>query len=179
MILYQYVLNIIIILVFTLNIYNTQKSDWNTHDNRKLSFLDSLYLCLTSFATMGFGDITPSSKKSKIIILLLQAFIIFEILLLNQNMNNGKINYTILKKVSYIYILLGIFTTYFYIFTKKEDWQYTSKDSQHDFFNIFYFTNTSFTSCGYGDIYPKTNYAKIPVMFLQVILIFQLISYIF
>ena len=89
-------------------------------------------------------------------------------------MVNGK---SMLKKLVYIYLLLGIFTIYIYKFTSKEDWQYTSTDTEHNFFNLFYFTNTSLTSCGYGDIYPKTNNAKIPVMVLQTILIFQVLSF--
>ena len=176
MIIKQFIINIIVILSFTLFIFNTHKSDWNTSDNRDLSLLDSLYFCLTSFSTMGFGDITPSTKKSKLIVLLLQTFIIFEVLFLYQNMVNGNLNSTFLKKIGYVYILLIAFTIYFRIFTKKEDWQYSSANTEHNLFNLFYFTNTSLTSCGYGDIYPKSNKTKIPVMLLQVILIFQLLT---
>lgn len=177
MIVSQFYINLITILVFTIIIFNTKQSDWNTHDNRKLSFLDSLYFCLTSFSTMGFGDITPSTKTSKIIVLSIQTFLIFEILFLYQNYVNGSFKLSFLKKIVYLYLTLLLFTLYFYFFTNSKDWYPTSQNKQHNIFDLFYFSNTSLTSCGYGDIYPITNSSKIPVMLLQIILVFQVLSF--
>lgn len=44
------------------------------------------------------------------------------------------------------------------------------------FFNRFYFTSTTYSTAGYGDIYPKTPKARLIVIILQTFIILEIIS---
>lgn len=50
------------------------------------------------------------------------------------------------------------------------------KMKKKNFINRLYFTMTTFSSTGYGDISPKTNEVKIFAMILQFILVVSILS---
>ncbi len=66
---------VIIILIFSVFYYLIGKKD-NTHftiknekgiNKYKISYFDALYLSIVTQSTVGYGDITPNSKITKII----------------------------------------------------------------------------------------------------------------
>jgi len=72
---------IIVLIIFSLVIYFNfnKKENWkNIHHDEDLSYLDSLYYSLAICSTSGMGDITSSSKETKIItmVMILSSYII-------------------------------------------------------------------------------------------------------
>lgn len=87
-----------------------------------------------------------------------------------------------LKKMSLVIISIVIlFSIIFYTFNYNH---WIGIDENEDigfknrFFNRLYFTMTTFSSTGYGDIYPKTKALKIIVMILQFLLTVSILDYI-
>jgi hypothetical protein len=154
---------------------NTEKNDWNTNTYKDLSFMDSLYLCMTSFSSVGYGDITPASNKAKIILVILHMFIILEILSISQYFNGG-LNTRLIINITIIFVVMMSATLYFTFGTDKKDWSFPASEDTNSFLNMFYFTNSTLTTCGYGEIVPVTGKSKIPVMFVQFLIILQVLS---
>lgn len=44
------------------------------------------------------------------------------------------------------------------------------------FFNRFYFTSTTYSTAGYGDIYPKSIRARIMVIILQTLILIEIVN---
>jgi len=87
-----------------------------------------------------------------------------------------------LEKISLLVVsIVIIFSVLFYPFNythwigidEKEDIGFKNR-----FFNRLYFTMTTFSSTGYGDIYPKSKNLKIIVMVLQFLLTVSILDYI-
>ena len=55
--------------------------------------------------------------------------------------------------------------------TEQEDNTFYKK-----FFNRFYFTSTTYSTAGYGDISPKTIRARIMVMVLQTLILIEIVN---
>ena len=169
----QLLINFVVILFIAMFIFlNTTKQDWYTNENKDLTFMDSLYLCMSSFSSVGYGDITPSSTKAKVTILIIQILLLLEIL----SITNYSFNMRLLVNVVIIFLVIMMSTLYFTFFTERNDWRFPLSSDTNSFFNMFYFTNTTITTCGYGDILPITNKTRIPVMFLQLLIMLQLLS---
>lgn len=70
----------------------------------------------------------------------------------------------------------GIFMIFFY---DSKHWNGLENEKNEVFtkaMNRLYFISTSFSTCGYGDISPKTMIAKIVVSTMQFLLIFEVIQ---
>lgn len=174
---YHLIFNFIVILLFSVFIFiNTDFSDWRTPNSKKLTFTDAIYLCLTSFSTVGYGDIIPKSNKAKIILITLQSFVIIEILSSVEFFRNKCFNINFFIKIIVTYVLIIVATLYFLLFTKKEDWSFPTNDQDVTFLNMFYLSNSTLSTCGYGDIVPLTLKTRIPVMMIQSIIILQIMS---
>jgi hypothetical protein len=170
---FQLLINFVVILFFTMFIFlNTKKEDWYANEYKDLTFMDSLYLCMTSFSSVGYGDITPSSTKAKIIVVILQIFILLEIL----SITHYSIDMSLFINIAIILFVLLVATLYFTFVTEDKDWKFPLSSDTNTFFNMFYFTNSTLTTCGYGEIVPVTNKSRIPVMFLQLLIILQVLS---
>jgi hypothetical protein len=173
----EIIFNCFIIIIFALVIFlTTIKNDWYTNNPEKnLTFMDSLYLCTTSFSSVGFGDISPKSTKAKIIIIFLQIFILLEILSISQYVGDC-LNVSLMHNVIFLWFLIVVCTLYFTFVTKRSDWKFPSVEESNSLLNMFYFTNTTVTTCGYGEIVPVTNASRIPVMCIQALIIFKVLS---
>jgi hypothetical protein len=170
----QFFINFIIIIVFSTFIFlNTDSSDWTT--KKDLSFTDCLYLCLTSLSSVGYGDITPLSNKAKYILLSLQFIVILEILTFFEYIKYDEFNYNFIFKVVMSFVLLLMSSLYFTFMTENSDWN-MSNNNTVNFLNMTYFSSTTLTTCGYGDITPLTLKSKIPVMIMHIIIIYQILS---
>nr|QOI90491.1 hypothetical protein HWQ62_00356 [Pyramimonas orientalis virus] len=172
----QILINFVVIIFFATMIFlNTDKTDWYAKNYKDLSFMDSLYLCTTSFSSVGYGDISPATKKSKIYVIIIQTFILLEILSLAQYLSGG-FNIGILFNILITYFVILVATLYFTFVTDKTDWNFPSSNDSNSFLNMFYFTNTTVTTCGYGEIVPITNKSRIPVMIIQSLIILRVLS---
>jgi len=63
------IFTISIIIYFCIN----DEDDWDLHyiKQKKMSYLDSLYYTLQTITTVGYGDITPKSSRSKYITIIM------------------------------------------------------------------------------------------------------------
>ena len=79
-----------------------------------------------------------------------------------------------------VIILLLIFATLNTTITNHKDWggpNGPKKDDSYSkrLFNMFYFSSTTFSTAGYGDIYPVSVKAKLLVLLQQLILISKIL----
>lgn len=82
-----------------------------------------------------------------------------------------------LKKISIIIISLIIIAIVLCAFDETH-WNGIDNEDEfilHKFFNRLYFTVTTFSTTGYGDVTPKTRSLRMFVMVLQMVIFFQLL----
>jgi len=74
-------------------------------------------------------------------------------------------------------IIVLLFSLIFYLFDHNHFDGFTiEEDRQDKFLNRIYFTVTTFSSTGYGDVSPKSRPVKILSMFLQFLLIITVVG---
>ena len=73
-------------------------------------------------------------------------------------------------------VIIFFFTGIFYMFDHNHFDGIDEEDEEYKFINRLYFTITTFSSAGYGDITPKTMEVKGVSVVLQFILIISLMS---
>lgn len=167
----QFLINFIVIILFSMLIFlNTTATDWNV--NRDLTFFDCVYLCLTSLSSVGYGDITPVSNKAKYIMIALQGMMLIEILSVIEFLRNDKFNLAFYIRSTGIFASIFAMAVYFTLMTDDTDWNFSNNNSV-SLLDMTYFSTTTVTTCGYGDISPVTKKARIPVMLVQLLIIFQ------
>ena len=80
----------------------------------------------------------------------------------------------------YLIVTLVTYWSVFMIFVyDSKQWNGLENEKNEVFtkaMNRLYFISTSFSTCGYGDISPKTMIAKIVVSTMQFLLIFEVIQ---
>lgn len=152
----------------------TDKSDWNL--KKDLTFFDSIYTTLSSLSTVGYGDILPVSNKSKIIITCLQAIVLIEIMSMIDHLMNNEFTMYFIYKIIKVYVVVIFFTLIFMFAVDNTDFKFPQESDTNNFINMFYFTHTSITTCGYGDIVPASNKTKILCMIIECLIILQALS---
>ena len=80
-----------------------------------------------------------------------------------------------LSKLFY-FVLIATFYAIIYYFHRSE---FNGLDEESSFLDCWYFSFTTFSTVGYGDISPKTDKAKIFVLSQQMILLLDLSDNIF
>ena len=81
-----------------------------------------------------------------------------------------------------IYLIVTLVTywsVFMILFYDSKHWNGLENEKNEVFtkaMNRLYFISTSFSTCGYGDISPKTMIAKIVVSTMQFLLIFEVIQ---
>ena len=100
---------------------------------------------------------------------------------------NFKNSLKMLKK-TYISLLANIFEILFLYFVfslilsnfDHTNWNGINEDDDNTFykkfFNRFYFTSTTYSTAGYGDISPKSIRCRIVVMILQTLIILEIVN---
>ena len=79
---------------------------------------------------------------------------------------------------------LAIVIFFTMVFTLFDHTHWNGLDNSNDtkpkdkFFNRLYFTMTTFSSTGYGDISPSSKEARVAVMFVQLLLTVAILDYI-
>lgn len=74
-------------------------------------------------------------------------------------------------------IIILIFSSIFYLFDHNHFDGYTIEEDRQDrLLNRIYFTVTTFSSTGYGDVAPKSRIVKILSMLLQFMLILTVVG---
>ncbi len=86
---------------------------------------------------------------------------------------NRHIGKHLIRTVFIIIVLFIIVNTFIFYNVDKNGWYNTEKTTLSDaFVNSIYFTSTTMTTIGYGDITPRTNGAKGFVVFMQLMTLF-------
>ena len=93
------------------------------------------------------------------------------------------LNAKIRKLLRNIILLIMIFTIFFMIFGyESKKWNGLSEEEDDtfikNFFNRFYFSTITFTTIGYGDIYPKTIQLKSLLLVYSLFIVVPLYNYI-
>ena len=168
--------NLFIVMYFTLFIYfATSKKDWK-NKTEDLSLFDSLYVTMSSVSTVGYGDFVPITNKAKYTMIAIQAIILLGIITIFDSMSKNEFTYRLLLNVLFTYTMIFAFTFFFTQFTEKSDWNFPMTSDTNNFTNMLYFTQTSFSTCGYGDIIPVTKKSKTASMFIQVMVMLQVLN---
>jgi len=86
---------IFLYLVFTMIFCQYDHTHWNgikekDDDTFKKKFFNRLYFTSTTYSTVGYGDISPKSTSCRTIAILLQTFIIIEIVNLALHVKPGR-----------------------------------------------------------------------------------------
>ena len=76
---YLFVINMIFILFFSVIYYRLKNDNHFTGLDSSSSFLDCFYFSFTTMSTVGYGDISPNSATSKIIVMFQQLIVLLEI----------------------------------------------------------------------------------------------------
>ena len=71
--------NFIIILFFAFFYYLLKGNDHFNGLDETSTFIDALYFSFTTYSTVGYGDISPKSKFAKILVMLQQTIVLFEL----------------------------------------------------------------------------------------------------
>ena len=82
---YKYIAITIFSLSWLIYFHINSTDDWYGI-NKDISYLDSIYYTLVTFSTVGYGDITPKSKKAKVVTILIILGLIFNIFGIQQVM---------------------------------------------------------------------------------------------
>jgi hypothetical protein len=93
------------------------------------------------------------------------------------------LNEKIRKMLRNIILLIITFTVFFMVFGyESKDWNGLTKEEDDTFikkcFNRFYFSTITFTTIGYGDIYPKTIQLKSILLIYSLFIVIPLYNYI-
>mgnify|MGYP001164873498 CR=1 FL=1 len=87
-----------------------------------------------------------------------------------------------LTRMLFATLAIVIFFTMVFTLFDHTHWNGLNNDNdtkpQDKFFNRLYFTMTTFSSTGYGDISPGSKEARIAVMFVQLLLTVAILDYI-
>jgi len=74
-------INIVFAFIY---LFCNQPEDWNGMDDENDSFavklFKRLYFSMTTFSTVGYGDISPKSIRARFIVMIQFVFILFELL---------------------------------------------------------------------------------------------------
>jgi hypothetical protein len=147
----------------------TDEHDWGIIDGKQLSIIDYLYITFSNISTVGYGDYLPVTTKSRIIISAIHIVILLNIATYFFNTNE------ILARFLKIASIETIFLTIFIFFTNKNEWHFNNKEDSNSIGTMIYFIQTTLTTCGYGDIYPTSHKTKILAIFMQMMIIFNII----
>ena len=71
-------LNIILFYIALQSIAN-HPGDWSTPEDGVLSNQDAMYFILTTLSTVGYGDISPKSKRAKNLVMIFQFTMLIEL----------------------------------------------------------------------------------------------------
>jgi hypothetical protein len=148
----------------------TKPQDWNSKKN--LTLIDKIYLTTSNISTVGYGDYLPVTNNSRMFISIVH-FVILTQLISFMSGNHEKV--VIVKKITQIVIIQSFFIYVFVNFTNRDEWKFPKDNDTNDFQTMLYFTQTTFTTCGYGDMVPTTQKTKIITVLMHLIIMFHLI----
>jgi len=74
-----------------------------------------------------------------------------------------------------IVMIQTFFSFVFVYFTKNNEWVFPLNSDTNNYETMLYFTQTTLTTCGYGDIYPTTQKTKIMTILMHFIIMLELI----
>lgn len=74
-----FIINIVFIIFFSVIYYYLKDNNNFTGLDSSSSFLDCFYFSFTTMSTVGYGDISPNSSTSKIIVMLQQLMVMIGI----------------------------------------------------------------------------------------------------
>jgi hypothetical protein len=88
------IISLILIFTFTLLMYNFDFHHWNgitEKDDKNNRFINRLYFVMSTLSTTGYGDVTPKTKKMKIIVMVFQFILLISLISIlseNEYVNN-------------------------------------------------------------------------------------------
>jgi len=69
----------IVLFYITLQSFANQPGDWGPPEDGPLSNQDAMYFILTTLSTVGYGDISPKSKRAKNLVMIFQFTMLIEL----------------------------------------------------------------------------------------------------
>ena len=92
----------------------------------------------------------------------------------------GNIRYNeLLKCIFFIFVTNIIFAMFLFPWVTDDDLNNIPEQPLNRFISLFYYGITTFTTTGYGDIYPKSNRMKIIISFYMIIVFSITVSVLF
>ena len=88
------IISLILIFTFTLLMYKFDFHHWNgiiEEDDKNNRFINRLYFVMSTLSTTGYGDVTPKTKKMKIIVMIFQFILLISLISIlseNEYVNN-------------------------------------------------------------------------------------------
>jgi len=69
----------VVLFYIALQSFANQPGDWGPPEDGVLSNQDAMYFILTTLSTVGYGDISPKSKRAKNLVMVFQFTMLIEL----------------------------------------------------------------------------------------------------
>jgi hypothetical protein len=151
----------------------TNHGDWNS--KKPLSLTDKFYITTSNVSTVGYGDFLPVTKRSRYLVSWIHFIILIQLTMILGGVSRENVLSVLPKRVLKIVMIQTFFSFVFVYLTKNNEWVFPLNSDTNNYETMLYFTQTTFTTCGYGDIYPTTQKTKIMTMLMHFIIMLELI----
>lgn len=145
-------------------------------------FVDSVYFCIVSASTVGYGDIVPTTRAQMVFVCL---YIFVGFVTFSMSMRNAKHNddagasfyWDRLKRsIFWIFVLIGIGSALFYMDFSGGDVRDSVHSVRPTIIQSVYWAIVTLTSVGYGDLTVESTSGKIFVSIFIILGVSQFLS---
>lgn len=145
-------------------------------------FVDSVYFCIVSASTVGYGDIVPTTRAQMVFVCLyiFVGFVTFSMSMRNANHNDdaGASFYwdRLKRSIFWIFVLIGIGSALFYMDFSAGDERDSETLVRPTIIQSVYWAVVTLTSVGYGDLTVESTSGKIFVSIFIILGVSQFLS---
>ena len=151
----------------------TNHVDWNS--KKPLSLTDKFYITTSNVSTVGYGDFLPVTKRSRFLVSCIHFIILIQLTMILGCVSCDNVLTVLPMRILKIIMIQTFFSFVFVYFTKNNEWVFPLNSDTNNYETMLYFTQTTLTTCGYGDIYPTTQKTKIMTILMHFIIMLELI----